>query len=129
MSGTFTYSFVNKTNPSPYHQILALSQNMINNAFENMWLIADEDSLLHSFDVKNRSGEYLKGKIKAPKVTLHVTSLDVQLHYLLQFDSGSLLLYVSDDPNDNTQKSWDVTGWIFAFPISIGMCSLRDIRF
>lgn len=119
MSDAFTSSFVNRTNPSPYHQALVLSQAMINNAFENMWFVAEEDSNLHNVNMSIRGAGNLRAKILAPKIAIQVTTLNPQLYYLLQFESGKLWLYLSNDESDDSKKEWDVAGWVFAFPVSI----------
>ena len=62
----------------------------------------------------------MAGQLDAPQISLNVTSLIPQLYYLLKFQSGTLTLYTSDDPNDPTEKEWDVSGWVLAFPVTIG---------
>jgi hypothetical protein len=119
MGDAFTTSLVEKTNPNPYHQLIVLSQYMINNAFFNMWAISDPASPIRSCDMKIRGGGSLKGDLAAPMISLNVTSLDPQLYYLLCFQSGKLDLYVSEDPDDDTMKHWDVSKWVLAFPVSI----------
>jgi hypothetical protein len=118
MSTSFNSSFVNKTNPSPYGQIIVLSQGMINRAFKQMWKLADDDSPLKTFTKNLRDGS-MDVKLKAPSVHIHVTTPDPLLYFLMSMKSGSLTLYTSEDADDNTTKTWDVTDWIFAFSVTI----------
>jgi hypothetical protein len=116
----FIDSLITKTNPTPYHQLVVLSQLMINNGLYNMWAIADDSSPLHTLpDVTvDGAGGLPDGQLKAPIIRLHVASMDgPQLWYYVNFDSGTLKLY--DTEKNDTMKSWDVSGWSFAFPVVI----------
>ena len=121
MSDTYIASLVGRTNPEPYKQIIVLCQKMINNAFNNMWLLADDDSPLSHFEYKNRSSEYMKTDLGAPEIQLQVTTEDPQLYYLLKMSSGSLKIFTSDDPNDPSAIDWTIKDWIFAFSVKIGL--------
>ncbi|KAL1967188.1 hypothetical protein VTN77DRAFT_3479 [Rasamsonia byssochlamydoides] len=124
MSAAFTSSFVNKTNPDPYQQIIVLSQAMINDAFKNMWLIADDDSPIRHFKRKTRSGS-IDVTLGQPRVQLQVTTVDPQLYFMLSMTSGSLHLYVSDDPEDDSTKDWEIDNWVFAFSVKIAQKILK----
>lgn len=119
MSSPFLQSQVNKTNPDPYQQIVVLSQATINDTLYNMWLLAPDDSPLLAFKEKIRGAGSIDTKLAAPKISLQVTTADPQLYYLLEFESGTLELYVSNDDDDDTKKSFDVSGWVFAFAVKI----------
>lgn len=92
------------------------------------WAIADDDSPLLSLDVTVDEIGSLNGDLDAPVVSLNVTSSDPQLYFLVTFTSGTLTLDTSSDSDDNASNdtssdatlSWDVTGWIFSFPVNIG---------
>jgi len=120
MADPFTNSLVYKTSPIPWHQLLVLSQSLIDDAFWNMWAISDPTSPIKTFNMTVRGGGSMAGQLDAPQISLNVTSLIPQLYYLLKFQSGTLTLYTSDDPNDPTEKEWDVSGWVLAFPVTIG---------
>jgi hypothetical protein len=92
---------------------------MINDAFWNMWSIADGNSPLLSLDITVDDVGSLTGDLDAPVVSLNVTSSDPQLYFLVTFTSGTLTLDTSSTPN----KTWDVSGWIFSFPVNIGRLS------
>lgn len=116
----FTQSQVYKTNPNPYDQIIVLSQATINESFANMWAIAPDDSPLLSFAKTQRDGQYINGTLAAPRISLQAQQRDLQLlYYYLNFDSGTLKLYVSDDSNDSTMTEFDISGWIICFPVRI----------
>ena len=65
----------------------------------------------------------MTGQLNAPSIQLHVTTLFPQLYFYLNFSSGTMSLYESTDPNDNTMKHFDMTGWVFVFPVSLGESS------
>jgi len=110
---TFTQSLFNNTDPTPYRQLIVLSEKMINDGFYNMWAIADDGSPLLSVDIDVTNVGSLSGDLDAPSLSLHVTSVDPQLYFIVTFTNGTLTL-------DATTKSWDVTGWIFSFPVNLG---------
>ncbi|KDQ53520.1 hypothetical protein JAAARDRAFT_183032 [Jaapia argillacea MUCL 33604] len=115
---SFTDSLVHNTDPNPYNQLIVQSQKMINDAFYNMWAIADTGSPLLSLDVTVSDVGELKGDLDAPSASLHVTSSTPQLYFFVTFTSGTLTL--------DTNKSWDVTGWKFSFPVNIGTVVLNS---
>jgi hypothetical protein len=125
MADTFTSSLVGKTNPSPYNQAIILSQIMIDNAFYNMWLLADDDSPLRKFKKKLKgSDESIDVKLAAPTIQLQVTTIDPQLYFMLNIKSGSVTLYASDDDDDDTTDTWDTTDWVVAFSVKIGTVAM-----
>jgi hypothetical protein len=124
MSSGYLSSLIDKTDPSPYEQVIVLSQTVVNDAFHNMWLIAPEGSPLTKLDYTNRSGEYLKSDLGPPKVQLHVTSSDPLLYYMLSMKKGSLKIYTTDDPSDPSDIEWDIKDWIFAFSVTICTCKM-----
>jgi hypothetical protein len=119
MSSAFTNSFINGTNPTPYEQILVLSQKMINDAFNNMWVIADDDSPLHHFKTSTRGGDKIDTDLGPPSVQLQVTTVDPQLYFLLPLTSGSMTHYLSNDPDDDTHVDIDIENWVCAFSVKI----------
>lgn len=120
MSSAFTNSLINGTNPNPYEQILVLSQKMINDAFYNMWVIADDDTPLHRFETSTRGGDTIDvEELGAPSVQLQVTTVDPQLYFLLPLTSGSMKLYTSSDPTDDTHVDIDIEDWVCAFSVKI----------
>ncbi|KAH8586883.1 hypothetical protein B0O99DRAFT_748021 [Bisporella sp. PMI_857] len=126
-AAAFEYSFVYKTDPNPYHLLLVQSQLMINQAFHNMWAIADDDSPIHKFDVKVDGVGNAKGDLDAPAVELHVTSAKPQLYFKLLLISGTLTLYTNEDiSKDASTKTWDMAGWIFTFPVNIASKTLTS---
>ncbi|PVF91370.1 hypothetical protein CPB86DRAFT_770749 [Serendipita vermifera] len=106
------------TNPTPYHQLIVQSQRMINDAFWNMWAIADQNSPLHSLEVNVDNVGGLKGKLDAPVLSLKVTSSVPNLYFLVTFKSGELKLNTSD-------KTWTTNAWVFSFPVNIGTNVLK----
>lgn len=120
MSAAYTLSLIEKTNPEPYEQIIVLCQKMINEAFHNMWILADDDSPLTHFKYQTRSGEYIKTDLGPPKVQLQVTTQDPQLYYLLAMNKGSLKIYTTDDPDNPADIEWLIKDWVFAFSVKIG---------
>ncbi|KDQ56882.1 hypothetical protein JAAARDRAFT_79271 [Jaapia argillacea MUCL 33604] len=118
MSDAFTQSLVHKTDPNPYNQLIVQSQKMINDAFYNMWAIADTGSPLLSLDVTVTGVGNLSGDLDAPSLSLHVTSSTPQLYFFVAFTSGTLTL--------DTNKTWNVAGWKFSFPVKIGINILNS---
>ena len=125
MSAAYISSLIEKTNPEPYEQIIVLCQKMINEAFNNMWMLADDDSPLSHFKYSNRAGEYINTDLGPPKVQLVVTTEDPQLYYLLAMRKGSLKIYTTDNPDDPADIEWAIDGWVFAFSVKIGKPSCR----
>lgn len=118
-SGSDSDFFVELTDPTPYHQLIIQSQKMINDAFFNMWTIADADSALHKLNINVDKVGTLEGDLDPPVISLNVTSSDPQLYFLVTFTSdttGQLTL----DTSTTTTKSWDVKGWVFSFSVNIG---------
>lgn len=100
MADAFNQSLVYKTNPDPWHQLVILSQSMINDAYWNMWAISDASSPIHKIAMKDRAGDTLTAKLEAPEVLVNVLNLSPQLWYILKFASGTMDLYTTDDPNN-----------------------------
>lgn len=107
------------TSPAPYHQIIVLSQKVINAGFKNMWKIAqgDDDSPLKHFK-KIFHGEYIDSDVGAPSVELHVESHEPMLYFLLSLTKGELAVYKSDTSED--LFTWDIKNWVLAFNVVIG---------
>ena len=120
MSAAYIKSLIEKTNPEPYEQIIVLSQKMINAAFHNMWILADDKSPLRHVNQKNRAQEFIETDLGPPKVQLQVTTDDPELYYLLKMTKGSLKIYTTNDPNDQTAIEWQIKDWVFAFSVKIG---------
>ncbi|KAK3373916.1 hypothetical protein B0T24DRAFT_679302 [Lasiosphaeria ovina] len=120
MGSDFTYSQVYKTNPNPYDQIIVLSQKTINDELFNMWAVAPDDSPLLSYTLNLRDGQSLSSQLDAPVISLQVNNQEsVQLYYYLKMLSGTLKLYVSNDPADMDMKEFDTTDWSIAIPVKI----------
>lgn len=115
----FARSQVQKTNPNPYDQILLVSQASLNDALENMYLLAPTDSLLLRFSLTLRDGQSLNANLGTPRVSLQVTSQDPQLYYFMKMNSGTMKVFVSQKASDITMKTFDVSGWEIAFPVKI----------
>ena len=119
----FTASLIGKTNPSPYDQVIFLSQDMINKAFRNMWLRSKPKKNqpappLWAFS-KTIHGESVDIQLSAPTVKLMVTTRqDPQLYFMMNMKSGTIKCYISSDSDDT--KTFDVTGWTFGFQVKIG---------
>lgn len=117
-------NFIDKTNPNPYAQAIFLSQKIINNGFSAMWDAAqregDEDNPLKYFSYTVRGGDFLKFKVGRPTVSLQVTTEDPMLYFQLRMTEGEVLLYLTDDPDDDSKINWDIKNWIFAFSVTIG---------
>lgn len=126
MASTKDYTYISKTNPDPYAQIIVLSQNVINDSFENMWHLAqlDDDSPLKHFKQSFRSGDKLESDIGIPSVQLQVTTKDPMLYFMLRMSDGSLFLYLSEDENDDSHIDWAIKDWVFAFSVTIGKSNL-----
>lgn len=118
----FSTSYVYKTNPNPYHELVVQSQKMINDALYNMWAVADSGSPLLSLSLEVKNVGSIDASLNEPTVRLNVTTSSPQLYFFVTFSSGTLKLYTADDPTtDPSTKTWDITGWKFAFPVTIGM--------
>ncbi|KAI1634143.1 hypothetical protein F4809DRAFT_643773 [Biscogniauxia mediterranea] len=110
--------YVTDTSPLPYHQIIVLSQKVINAGFKNMWKIAqgDDDSPLKHFKKKIHE-EYIDSDVSVPSVGLHVESREPMLYFLLSLTKGELVVYKNDD-SDNLLK-FDIKDWVLAFNVVI----------
>ncbi|KAB2569531.1 hypothetical protein DBV05_g11796 [Lasiodiplodia theobromae] len=108
-------SFFDYTNPEPYHQLVVQSQKMINAAFWNMWMLADDQSPMHMLTVSVPGVGSIESKLGEPTIKLHVESNSPTLYYLVKCHSGTLKLVVGND----APKSWDVSDWVFAFPVTV----------
>jgi len=118
-SDPFIDSLTNKASPVPYDQAIFLSQKTINDAFYNMWLLADPTSPVRSINIKTRDGETLQGALNAPTVIVNVVDFSYMLYFQWNFKSGQMSLFTTDNPNDPTMKTFDVTNWIVAFGTSL----------
>ncbi|KAI5461886.1 hypothetical protein BGZ63DRAFT_356267 [Mariannaea sp. PMI_226] len=119
MNDPFIQSLVGKTTPTPYNQAVILSQKTINSAFSNMWLLADPTSPIRSIAISTRDGEKLQGELLAPTVIVNVVDFTYMLYFQWNFKSGSMTLYTTDDPNNPTTKTFDLTQWTVAFGTSL----------
>ncbi|KAI1415786.1 hypothetical protein F5Y13DRAFT_155310 [Hypoxylon sp. FL1857] len=121
MSDAFTRSLIGKTDPSPYDQVIFLSQEMINKAFHHMWALTPKKNPppLRVFKQSYRTGD-INITLDAPTIKLMVTTKqDPQLYFMLNINSGTIETYISSDPNDNTKKKFDVAGWKFGFAVKL----------
>lgn len=111
-------SYVSDTSPLPYHQIIVLSQKVINAGFKNMWKIAqgDDDSPLKHIK-QSIHGEYIDSDVGAPSVQLHVESREPMMYFLLSLTKGELAVYESDESEDLFK--WDIKDWVLAFNVDI----------
>ncbi|KAI5926245.1 hypothetical protein F4810DRAFT_656079 [Camillea tinctor] len=111
-------SYVSDTSPIPYHQIIVLSQKVINAGFKNMWKIAqgDDNSPLKHFK-KSIHGEYIDSDVGVPSVQLHVKSREPMLYFLLSLTKGELAVYESDESEN--LLTWDINDWVLAFNVVI----------
>lgn len=116
MTNDATWSQVHETNPNPYHQIIILSQTMVNSALEDMYFAADSDSPLVKFELELLVGN-INAVLDAPRVSLQVTSQE--LYYFVRFESGTMELRTSQSSKDTSTKTFDVSGWEIAFPVRI----------
>ncbi|KAF9779929.1 hypothetical protein IL306_001057 [Fusarium sp. DS 682] len=114
-------SYISSTDPNPFHQLIVLSQKTINDAFKNMWKLAqlDDESPLTHFKEKLRSGDYLDTDIGIPSVQLQVTTKVPMLYFMLRMTNGTLFLYLTEDPDNDSHIEWPVNDWVFAFSVSI----------
>lgn len=107
MTDTFIWSQVHETNPNPYHQIILLSQNIINSALDNMYFHAAHDSLVN-FSLDLPVGN-IDAVLEAPRISLQVISQKV--YYYMKFESGTMNLRKSESPANGTTKAFDVSNW------------------
>lgn len=121
----FVQSLVNKTSPIPYNQAVILSQKTINMAFSNMWILADPTSPIRTINIQTRDGEKLQGDLLAPTVIVNVVDFTHMLYFQWNFKSGSMTLYTSDDPNDPTTKTFDLSEWVVAFGTALSTSFLQ----
>lgn len=155
MTTEFKKSYVDKSNPSPYHLVVMQSQQMINNAFSNMWTRslpkekkkkedADNDSdsssssdneedneqasHLHNLDVEVAKRGTLHASLLAPEIIIHVTSSTPQLYYLVKFKSGTMKIRFTSQDVISKQKTFDVADWVVAFPVNIGIYLIFSCR-
>ncbi|EEU35081.1 uncharacterized protein NECHADRAFT_82426 [Fusarium vanettenii 77-13-4] len=111
----FIQSLVNKTSPKPYNQTVILSQKTINAAFANMWALADPTSPMRNITLQTRDGEKLQGELLAPTIIVNVVDFTYMLYFQWNFKSGTMTLFTTDNPNDPTTKTFDLTKWVVAF--------------
>lgn len=111
-------TYVSNTSPLPYHQIIVLSQKVINAGFKNMWKLAqgDLDTPLKHFK-KTIHGEYIDSDVGVPSVEIHVESREPMLYFLLSLTKGKLAVYSSDTSDDLLK--WDIKDWVLAFNVVI----------
>jgi hypothetical protein len=121
----FINSLVSKTSAAPYDQAIFLSQKIINDAFANMWALADPTSPIRSIDIKTRDGQSITAQLKAPTVIVNVVDYSYMLYFQWNFASGAMTLYTTDNPNDPTTITFDVSNWTVAFGTSLSMHSCR----
>lgn len=129
----FNTSYVWNTNTGSYHQLVVQSQKLIKDALYNMWARADSDSALCQLNVEVEDvGSIDEAELNQPVIRLHPTSNSPQLYYLLTFGAGTLsLTYKYSSTSETNTKTWDMTDWIFAFPVSIGKfhnsCKIKSL--
>ena len=100
------------------HSILIID-NFV--AFAMMYKLSDLDSPIRHITVSPRGLGTLDADLLAPQVQLIVDGTDFSsLKYYMKLKSGTLQTYVSEDSNDDTMATYDVTGWVFVFRIAIG---------
>lgn len=120
-SDPFVNSLVNKVAPDPYQQAIFLSQKTINQAFRNMWELADPASPIRYVKVQDRAGNTLTASLKPPTVLINVADNNNFMAYLQwNFDQGQMKLFTSANPSDPTIKTFDVSNWVYAFGSDIG---------
>ena len=62
----------------------------------------------------------------APKIMLVVDDIGLNtLQYYLRLKSGKLLITYEDKDGEDQQKEFNVSGWIYAFRIGIGIHSIQ----
>ncbi|KAK6538428.1 hypothetical protein TWF694_010013 [Orbilia ellipsospora] len=112
-------SQINDTDPSPYDQAFFVTQGTINEAFANMWALADDDSPMVHFSYELRDGQNIDGELNTPSISLNYFAQDVtRVEYHLKFRSGTMNLFISDNFKDKTMKPYDLTGWDIVLPVS-----------
>lgn len=118
--------YIKLTDPNPYHQVIVVSQKVINNGFKNMWNLAKmnpDPSPLKHFK-QSSHGESLESDIGIPSVRLQVTSTDPMLYFMLSLKEGKLILFKSEDGDDTFQ--WDIKDWTFAFSVAISHKKIEE---
>ncbi|XXH03861.1 hypothetical protein Hte_010267 [Hypoxylon texense] len=112
--GTYVY----RTNPDPYDQIIVLSQKVINAGFKTMWQLAqaEDDSPLKHF-YKSIHGQYIDSDVGIPSIKLHVGSKEPMLYFLLSLTKGKFSVYESDE--SDVTVDWDIKDWVLAFNVTI----------
>lgn len=122
MTDTLISSQVHETNPNPYHQIILISQNIINSALDNMYFHAAHDSPLVKFSLDLPVGN-IDAVLEVPRISLQVISQKV--YYYMKFESGTMNLRKSESPADSTTKAFDVSNWEIAFAATVFKSSPR----
>jgi len=117
----FITSLNSKCSPSPYDQALFLSQKIVNDGFNNMWLLADPTSPMRSVSIKTRDGSNITGILNAPTVIVNVVDFTAMLYFQWNFKSGSMTLYTTDDPNNPSTVTFKVDNWTVAFTTSLSI--------
>lgn len=89
-----------------------------------MWDMAqledEEDNPLKYFSYTIRTGDKLQFKVGKPTISLQVTTQDPMLYFQLRMTEGEVLLYLTDDPEDDSSINWDIQNWVFSFSVTIG---------
>ena len=66
------------------------------------------------------SNRWHRHQVDEPTVKLLVTTKqDPQLYVMLTIKSGSIEIYISKDPRDNTKKNFDATAWTESFTTNL----------
>lgn len=103
------------------------TQWLINQAFDNAWVGAHQNGSL-SQDITRRDGSSITGLVLgAPKVLIDPQVGNHSLiNYVITIQSGTLKLFMSADPKDNSTISYQMDNWSIVFPVNIGLVGVNN---
>ena len=90
-----------------------------------MYRLADPNSPLRKLDIETRGNGTLKGELLAPRVQLIVEEEYTRLKYYMNFKSGILDTFTTNNPRDPTSVQYDISGWVCVFKIAISEFASR----
>jgi hypothetical protein len=119
---TFDDSLILQTSPGPWSQIILLSQDTINRAFKNIYDVAKAKDRMSTplchIDL-NSLGGTLHADLDASEVLVNVVDFNCMLYFQWKIRSGTMALRISDDPDDQTFKTFNIDRWTMAFRTSL----------
>lgn len=109
-----------RTNPSPYDQMIVLSQCMINSAFASMWQQENHDALMKKFTRTGINQQYINPAIlEPPQIWIPVRDRNYlgRVYLRLKVITGNIYLHTTPQSTAPTRIPMD--GWDLYFRMRI----------